>query len=318
MNSSGNRQSVNRVPAAPIVLAGEAMARGGVRVPMPWFKIAIAMVLGFASFCWADVDAVTKPSQDVTLAFVRPGQIKTIFVKEGQTVKEGEVLVEMDDTPERVEMQRLKLAAQDLTKHKAALEQLAQKKGDYAKIKDAFDHGSSTAQELEHADLDVKIGVLSVELAEFDHQQDIKKYEEAVAQLERMKLVSPINGKIEKILIKVGESANALANVIRVVNIDPVHVEIPVPLALGRAIKVGQQAVVDLAADATTPAQTRTCGQVTFVAAVADAASDTLMVRIEMCNSDHRPAGEHVKVNFPASTQPASAPAFATTQPTKE
>ncbi len=312
-----NDHSINHAMAA---CKRTAQTLTWVRVTMPWPKIVVAAVIGFATFCWADVDAITKPSQDVTLSFVRPGQIKAIHVKEGQTVKAGDVLVEMEDTPERVEMLRLKLAAEDLTKHQAAKEQLAQKKVDYNKIKEAFDRGSSTAQELEHADLDVKIGVLSVDLAEFEHQQDIKKCEESVAQLERMKILSPISGKVEKIMVKVGESANALANVIRVVNIDPVHIEAPVPLAQGRGIKVGQSADVELSADASGPAHIRSCGQVTHVAAVADAASDTLMVRVEMCNSDHRPAGEHVKVTFPASSQPASAAAAspATSKPAKE
>ena len=41
-----------------------------------------------------------------------------------------------------------------------------------------------------------------------------------------------------------------------------------------------------------------TQGRIIFVAAVADAASGTLRVRIEVPNKARRPAGEHVLVTF--------------------
>jgi multidrug efflux pump subunit AcrA (membrane-fusion protein) len=42
-------------------------------------------------------------------------------------------------------------------------------------------------------------------------------------------------------------------------------------------------------------------GSIVYVAAVADAASGTLRVRIEVPNKSNRPAGEHVEIIFPAS-----------------
>jgi len=43
---------------------------------------------------------------------------------------------------------------------------------------------------------------------------------------------------------------------------------------------------------------TSTEGTIIFVAAVADAASGTLRVRVEVPNKTRRPAGEHVVVSF--------------------
>ncbi len=40
---------------------------------------------------------------------------------------------------------------------------------------------------------------------------------------------------------------------------------------------------------------------IVFIGAVADAASGTLRVRVELANKDNRPSGEHVRVSFPAS-----------------
>ena len=42
-------------------------------------------------------------------------------------------------------------------------------------------------------------------------------------------------------------------------------------------------------------------GKITVIASVADAASDTLNVRVEVPNVSLRPAGEHVKVRFPSA-----------------
>ncbi len=272
------------------------------------YSFMTILLLAAAPAAWAAVNAVTKPSQDVTLSFVRPGQVNAIHVKEGQAVKAGDVLVELECAAEQIEMLRLKFASEDQTKFKAAQEQLAQKQLDYRKIKEAFDRKSATSQEVEHSELDVKIGELSVQLAKFEHEQDIQKYKEAVAQMERMKLRSPFDGKIEKITGKVGESVNALAPVIRVVNTDLVHVEAPVPLAVARGLKVGQAADVEFIAVQNAPAEASPCGRLVHVGAVADSASETLMVRVEVCNPKDRPAGEHVKVTFRPATQPASAP----------
>ena len=257
------------------------------------------------------IEAITRPSEDVTLSFVMPGRIEKIMVKEGDTVEAGKALVQQDDTADRLQLDQLKAQAEDTTRVKAAEAQAAQKKVDLDKTQELFDKKVATRYELDHAKLDVTIAELSLALARFQQAQDNRKYEEAKIRVDRMILKSPIAGRIEQLYVQRGESVDALEKVARVVRIDPLWLDVPVPLAEARDIRPKHAAKVTF--DSGGGAVTVT-GKVIHVAAVADAASGTRTVRVEVPNDSRpgRPAGEQVKVSFPrgvaevAASQPAA------------
>jgi multidrug efflux pump subunit AcrA (membrane-fusion protein) len=82
--------------------------------------------------------------------------------------------------------------------------------------------------------------------------------------------------------------------VLRLVNVDPLWIDTPVPLDIGRRLTAGCKALVQLP-DQAAPAE----GKVIHVSRVADPASETLEVRVELPNPSTRLAGEHVTVTFP-------------------
>jgi len=248
-----------------------------------------------------DVEAVTRPSQDVTLSFVRPGRIATIAVKEGRQVAAGDVLVQQDDRAERAQLEQLEAQAKDETRIRAAEAQLAQKDEDYKKLEELGKQGAVKQWDVAHAKLDVTIADLSLTLARFEHEQNRRKYEEARLHVERMRILSPIGGKVEKILVEQGEAANSLEPVIRIVRIDPLRIDAPVPRDQAAGLHIGQDACVIFDGN-DSPAT----GKITFIAAEADAASNTLTVRVELPNKNDRRAGEHVKVRFTPATDKRS------------
>ena len=254
------------------------------------------------------IEAITKPSMDVTMTFLHPGRIAKFMVKEGESVKAGDVLVQQDDSAERAQLAQLKAEADDEIRVQAAEAQLAQKKVDLAKTEQARKGGGATDLEVQHARLEVTIGELSKRLAEFEHTQAGLKYDETRLQVERMRLMAPFDGQVQKQFLQVGESADSQTNkVLRMVNIDPLWIDVPVPtqrvrqgLALGDTVQV------------TFPeAPGKTCcvaGKIILISPVADAASQRLIVRVEAANKDRRPAGEHVMVIIaPVQAQNASA-----------
>jgi len=256
------------------------------------------------------VEAITRPSEDVTLSFVRPGRIAEVLVKEGDDVQAGQLLFKQDDAAEQAKLGQLRAQAQDTTRIKAQEAQLAQKGVDLRKIEWAEQRGAATELEVQHAELEVTIAELSLRLVQFQQEQDTRQYDEAKIQLERMQLRSPISGKAEQIALEVGESAEALAGIIRVVKTDPLWIDVPVPLSQARGLSKGQKVLVKFPGptepvggpgEKTNPPAE---GRITFIAAVADAASDTLTVRVEVPNPSARPAGEHVMVSFPPDGKP--------------
>jgi len=264
---------------------------------------------------------ITRPSGDVSMSFTLAGRVRKVLVKPGQEVQPGQELVQLDDTVERLEMERLKAQAEDTVRVKAAEAQLAQKKSDLKKLEDAFKRGASTEQEVEHAQLDVVIAELSVQLAAFEHKQDQAKYEQAKAQIERMRLISPITGVVEKLSIDAGEVADPQKECIRLVNIDPLWIDAPVPREKAVSLKPGQAVEVEFGRGAN-PSTQAVPGKVLHVAAEADAASETLLIRLELPNPEKRPAGEHVTVHLAQVEAPrirsGAVTPSATTNPAKE
>jgi len=238
--------------------------------------------------------AITSPSQDLTLSLTRVGRIAKVLVRQGQNVRAGDLLVQLEDSVERRQVGLLKAKADDTSVIRGAELKLTRAKKMLAKVQVAYAGKAAPQRELEDAQLNADMAEIEVIEARLAHEQDIGKYEQAALDLERMRLTSPSDGEVERLRAKAGESVDALAPLLRLVNVDPLWIGTPVPLAIGRHLSAGRKALVRLPG-LKAPAE----GKVIHVSRVADAASKTLEVRVELPNPTARPAGEHVTVTFP-------------------
>jgi membrane fusion protein (multidrug efflux system) len=243
------------------------------------------------------IRAITNPSADITLSFVQPGRITKVYFKEGDFVDANQILIQQDDSVEQIQLAQLEAESRNTTRIEASKAALAQKQVDLKKLERAAARNAATELEVEHARLEFKMAELSLELSKFEHEQAIRKYEEARKGIERMSLKSPIDGTIEEIHVETGESINALDDVARIVQIDPLWIDVPVNLTKASTLKNAGVARVTFP----NPDDTIVEGKIIYVAAVADAASGNLRIRVEVPNKSRRPAGEHVYVHFPTS-----------------
>jgi HlyD family secretion protein len=264
-----------------------------------WIICAVLLSVLKASSSGVGIRAVTNPSADITLSYVQPGRIAKVYFNEGEWVKAGQVLVQQDNAVEQIQLAQLEAASEDTTQIQASEASLAQKRVDLKKLEKAAANNAATELEVEYAKLNVTMAELSLQLANFEHEQAKRKYNEVKTQIEKMSLKSPINGRIEKIHVETGESINALADVVRVVQINPLWIDVPVPLVKATALSYGKTATVMFP----DPNRASLEGRIIYIAAVADAASSTLRVRIEVPNKSNRPAGEHVEIIFPTSSR---------------
>lgn len=254
----------------------------------------LVLTVSAPAFCAVGIEAITKPSADITLSFVQPGRIAKVLPKEGDSVKAQQVIVQQDDAVAQAQLEQTKALSENTTQIEASKASLEQKKIDLDKLQWAAERGAATELEVAHAKLEAVIADMSLKIAIFEHEQNKRKYKEERISVENMTLKSPISGLVEKIEIEVGESVNGLEDVVRVVRVDPLWIDVHVPLHRTKNLKVLQ------AVDVVFPnGEVTTKGKVIFVAAVADAASSTLRTRIEVANKTNRSAGEHVKVIFP-------------------
>jgi len=243
-----------------------------------------------------EVQAITMPSADITLSFIVPGRIAEIRVKEGNVVQKDQLLAYLDDEPERIQAQQLKIQAADRNRILSANAELAQKKVDLEKLNAARNKGAASDWEIEHMGLSVRIAELSLAAAKIEREQYQRRYAQALSQLQRMRLVSPSAGRVEKVFVETGEAVEKLGPVIHLVKIDPLWLDVPVPLIYAAPLALEESVLVTFPGGETGGSG---AGRIIHISSVADAASDTLRVRIEIANPAGRPAGERVVVAFP-------------------
>jgi HlyD family secretion protein len=258
--------------------------------------VLCTLLLSASQTVWADegIPAITIPDEDVALSFIHPGRIAKVFVKEGDLVEAGQILVQQDDAAEQAQLSLIKAQSEDRTPMKAQDASLAQKKVYLERLQWAAKRGSATELEVEDAKLAVEIARFSLKTARFEHEQHKRKYREASIRVDNMSLKSPIAGRVEKVDMKVGESIDGLAEMVRIVRTDPLWVDVHVPLEKASTLKLNQSANVFFQGSEQEVAE----GKIVFVSSVADAASSTQRVRIKVPNKTNRPAGEHVTVVF--------------------
>lgn len=297
---------------------------GTTAATLGWLAAALVSLVPAAPCPAEGFPAVTKPSADMVLSFVRPGLIDQVAVKEGQFVKAGEPLVALDDRAERAQLAFLKAQYEDTTAKQAAEAQLRLARIDLERTQKAAAKGAATPSELGRAQLEKEIADLRYHLSIFEKDQAKLRHEAERLQLERMRKLSPISGRVEEVRVEVGESVDALMPVVRVVQIDPLWINVGVPVAAGTGFKLGQRASVRI--DSTQykkpPSFPPLTGKVIYIATVADPGSNKLRVRVELPNPKRVLAGLHVLVEFPpaerAKTPKASAAAARKTQPKGE
>lgn len=237
--------------------------------------------------------AITKPCQDVTLSCSRPGLIAKVMVKDGQVVKIDQPVVQQDSREEEAMLAADKSKADDTTSIRAQEAIRDQSKVDLARVQYAKDHGGSTPFELDKAKIDVVVAEARVKIAEVEQEQARLKYEQTRVVVEKMCLKSPINGLVQKAMVQPGEAVELNTKVIRLVNLDPLWVEVQVPALQARSLKK------DAAAKVVFTDKQAAAGKVILVDVVGDPASETIMVRVEVANFEMRQSGELVKVEFP-------------------
>lgn len=264
--------------------------------------LAVLVALAGPARAGESIEAVTKPSKDLVLSFVKPGLIAKLHVKQGDHVTAGQVLAELDDQAEQVQLEQLQAQAADTTHIQAARAELEQARVELAGVKEAHKRNSATILEVQRSELQVQIAELTLKLRQFEHEQEQRKVEQARKDLERMKLRSPVDGTVEELVIEAGEAVDALKPVMRVTNIDPLWIDAPVPLERAAPLKVG-----DPAEAFSRQAGGKTLkGKIIHIASEADPASETLPVRIELPNPEKYIAGETVEVRLPQAGKATS------------
>ena len=178
--------------------------------------------------------------------------------------------------------------------NRARLEFAARKSERMIKLRRTDNVPAATADEAETA-----ARVAESELRESEVNLELARLELARAReiLKQRSIRSPIDGVIVERTLGPGEYAFDQAHLLTVSEMDPLKVEVFVPLSQFRRIHVGMVAEVR----PEQPVGGSYSAKVTIVDRVFDAASSTIGVRLELANPGYElPAGLKCQVRFPS------------------
>lgn len=132
---------------------------------------------------------LVRPNQGAMLSAQNAGTVSKVLVQNGQNVKKGDLLVELDSSVERASLQ-------------AAQAQLPALRQTYQRYANLVNSGSVSRQEADNAK------------AAYDAQ--VANIESLKATIERRQIVAPFDGKAGIVKVNVGQYVNVGAEIVRV------------------------------------------------------------------------------------------------------
>lgn len=236
-------------------------------------------------------DAHTEPSAKSKVNFSAPGVVAEVMVKEGDPVKKGQTLIKLDDRADLQLLKSLKLEGDSDAKVKASEADLKQKRVELEKAQKNLEGGGGNELEVENAKVAVVIREYQVEVEKMTREQKQLEAARQAVKVEQMTLTAPFDGIVDKIDLKIGETPETQRFAVQVVSNAPVWVNVYLPSSVALNLKLGDSLDVKYKDLNKTVA-----GKVIKLSPVADAASETREVRLELANPEGLPSGLGVTV----------------------
>lgn len=242
-----------------------------------------------------DYDCLIEPSVSVELGSAVRGVAREVNVKRGDTIREGDVLVELDSRVQRATVALAKARSENTAELESRRESLELAKKRLARFRGLYESKNVSQQQLEEAESQAVI-------AESDWQQAREnkifaelELEEASAVLALRSITSPISGVVVDRLIAPGELVSEEEPIMQLAALDPLYVEVILPASEFGTIEVDSAVLVY----PESPVSGEYRGRVDIVDPVIDAASGSFGIRIELPNPDlGLPAGLGCEVDF--------------------
>lgn len=183
------------------------------------------------------------PSETVELGSPSPGQLSQVLVGRGAVVTAGQTVATMESRLEQATLNLANFRAQietELNFRMAAyqIEQRTEKRFSSLAASDV-----ATQHDKDQASLDSKMAAWRVLQAEEAIRVNRLEKERAEVALERRNIQSPINGVVVAQLHHPGEYIDSNP-ILRIVNLDRLHVEAILPMRLFGKVKTGMTATI--------------------------------------------------------------------------
>ena len=168
---------------------------------------------------YVELQANLKSRKNVVILSEFQGALKNFFVREGQLVKKGKLLAEINDSGLKEQLDQMLIQA------------------NYTK--DNFDR----VKRLWEKNIGSEMQFLK---AKSDFETNNKMVEQIRDQLSKTKIYAPFDGEIDEIISNLGSNLVPGSPILRVVNLDIIYAEAQVPEKYVSSIELGTEALVSI------------------------------------------------------------------------
>ncbi len=267
------------------------------RVPILGIAAGAAMLAASAGRA-ASFECLIQPNQIIEVRSPAAGLIAKVHVQRGDAVKAGQTLVELESSVERSAAATARYRAEMSGRIKAAQERVQYASTKAGRASELRKQQFVAAQA--HDDAQAEMRVAEAELVDARENQQLARldYQHTVDVLNLRTLRSPFDGVVMDRMLNTGDLTQygtEAKPILRLAQIDPLRVEVVLPIDYYRKLKIGMMGeVAPERLDGKYPARVRVIDK------VFDAASGTFGVRLELPNRQHAiPGGIRCQVEFP-------------------
>jgi len=230
------------------------------------------------------LEGITEPIAQAVVGATVPGKVDAIPVREGQSVRKGDILLTLEREEEELSAQIARVVSQS----KADLDGASRKEQllgeDYKATKSIFDSSNSvSAEQLREKELQWRMAVAERDRLTAQEEREALEQRLAEAQVSRRIVRAPFNGVVSRIQKRPAESVQALEPLVEVVDVRRCRFVGHVPASEAQSLQVGQE--LSLQFDGSKAPRLRT-GKIEFVSPVVDKASMLRTVKVVFENAD--------------------------------
>ena len=244
-------------------------------------------------------ECLIEPSKTVDVRASSEGVLKAVLVDRGDRVRQGQVLALLEAGPEQAANVLAKYRAETESALQAADTRLAFAKRKAQRMDELHKQNFVSAQARDEAF--AELGLAEAQDREARENKRIAQLEElrSGAVLGQRTVTSPVTGIVVERGLNAGEvvTNDSKKAIFRLAVLDPLHIEVVVPVAKYGSIKPGMRAEIIPEVAIT---KGKLFARVKIIDRMVDAPSGTFGVRLELANPHYAvPSGIKCKARFP-------------------
>jgi RND family efflux transporter MFP subunit len=249
-------------------------------IPRPGF-LALVFLFSLSSSAFAQLSftGIVRPVEEVTIKSELASVVQSIAVKEGELVREGQLLIQLDNAHQKI---NLELAQTMIEKAKATVEETKIILGNAESEQERIQMAANALPRKELEDIRDQVlrlkASLTAQMAEQTRaEQELKKREQ---ELKDTQILAPFGATVTEIFVHKGESIRPLDTaILQLVDMDNLFAELRLPSNLVSKIKLRQTVKVQVEGEWLGRVGAID-GQITYINPTVDAASRTFKVKV--------------------------------------